>query len=439
MDNFTLKDSGQRRQFATGAVRDRGDLKPRPDLISPHAQMREGMVLARGAEKYAARNWERGIPIGECLASAQRHIEQYKLGQRDEDHLAQARTNLGFALHFEEEIAAGRMDPAINDMPRYEQTAPLNRRLPFAERIEPADHSPICGCDDCTAVRTAKPGEAICVQDVKHVAEHHPFRCDNFGCVNGSCPECQAARRLSEHVAECPGTCPVCGKQLIGKPPGCPGHGFYAKIAGHESGLAKRVADGELLSDRENDQLQAATKLGPEKPWEGLKPDPAVQPGLAGPTIGTLTLNALLPKDVIRILARSEKPVIYISGPMRGIRFYNFAAFDAARDFVREHGGEPISPADVDRAFSLDPFTWDDAKIRQADEQDWSGTTSDDPEHLRSIVLRDTAVIASLRPERGDFVLTLPGWENSTGAQAEVRLADWLGLPVQHVEAWPND
>ena len=40
-----LHDSGERREFASGAVRDRGGRKPRPDLISPHAQMREGMIM----------------------------------------------------------------------------------------------------------------------------------------------------------------------------------------------------------------------------------------------------------------------------------------------------------------------------------------------------------------------------------------------------------
>lgn len=115
----TLHDSGERRTFKSGAVRDRGDLKPRPDLISPHAQMREGMIMTLGGIKYELRNWERGLPISECLASAQRHIEQYKRGDTDEDHMAQARWNLGVILHFEEEIKAGRMDPAIDDMPHY--------------------------------------------------------------------------------------------------------------------------------------------------------------------------------------------------------------------------------------------------------------------------------------------------------------------------------
>src|ERR1035437_408993 len=96
-----MKDSGERRTFETGAVRDRDDKKPRPDLISPHANMREGAWLALGAKKYEVRNWESGMPISECVASLCRHLESYKLGLADEDHMAAIRTNAGFILHYE--------------------------------------------------------------------------------------------------------------------------------------------------------------------------------------------------------------------------------------------------------------------------------------------------------------------------------------------------
>ncbi len=118
-DEPKMEDSGERREFKSGAVRDRGGFKPRPDLISPHANLREGAWLAKGAEKYGVRNYEKGIPISECLASLNRHLEAYKLGSQEEDHMAAIRTNAGFILHYEEEIKAGRMDPAIDDMPKY--------------------------------------------------------------------------------------------------------------------------------------------------------------------------------------------------------------------------------------------------------------------------------------------------------------------------------
>ncbi len=124
-----MHDSGERRQFETGAVRDRGADKPRPDLISPHANLREGAWLAKGAEKYSPRNWEKGMPISECVASLVRHIEAYKLGRTDEDHMAAIRTNAGFILHYEEEIKAGRLPATLDDMPHYATPQPGDRRV----------------------------------------------------------------------------------------------------------------------------------------------------------------------------------------------------------------------------------------------------------------------------------------------------------------------
>ncbi|KKK91602.1 hypothetical protein LCGC14_2711320 [marine sediment metagenome] len=129
MDEPKMEDSGERRTFSTGAVRDRGGFKPRPDLISPHANLREGAWLAKGAEKYGVRNYEKGIPISECVASLVRHIESYKLGDQSEDHAAAIRTNAGFILHYEEEIKAGRMDQAIDDMPHYATPKPGDTRI----------------------------------------------------------------------------------------------------------------------------------------------------------------------------------------------------------------------------------------------------------------------------------------------------------------------
>jgi nucleoside 2-deoxyribosyltransferase len=119
MQESTMRDSGERRKFETGAVRDRGDFKPRPDLISPHANLREGAWLERGARKYSIDNWTKGMPIRECVASLARHLEAYKLGLCDEDHMAAIRTNAGFILHYEEEIKAGRLPASLDDMPRY--------------------------------------------------------------------------------------------------------------------------------------------------------------------------------------------------------------------------------------------------------------------------------------------------------------------------------
>jgi hypothetical protein len=111
---FAMKDSGERRKFPSGAVRDRAKGKPRPDLISPFMLLRVGRWLAMGAEKYEARNWEKGIPLSDCWASLCRHQAKYAAGEQDEDHLAALIANAMFIMHFQE---TGRTD--LDDMPKY--------------------------------------------------------------------------------------------------------------------------------------------------------------------------------------------------------------------------------------------------------------------------------------------------------------------------------
>jgi len=110
---FILKDSGKREKYDTGAVRDIREDKGRFDLITPFALLRLARVYEKGAIKYSERNWEQGIKISRCLDSAERHINQYKMGMTDEDHLAQAAWNLFSAMHFEEIL------PDMFDLPDY--------------------------------------------------------------------------------------------------------------------------------------------------------------------------------------------------------------------------------------------------------------------------------------------------------------------------------
>jgi nucleoside 2-deoxyribosyltransferase len=73
------------------------------------------------------------MPIRECVASLARHLEAYKLGLTDEDHMAAIRTNAGFILHFEEEIKAGRLPATLDDMPKY--AGREQRAKDFAEKV----------------------------------------------------------------------------------------------------------------------------------------------------------------------------------------------------------------------------------------------------------------------------------------------------------------
>ena len=116
---YELKDSGKRKKFKSSAVRDLQDGKGRYDLISPLALRRLAIIYERGAKKYSARNWEKGMPISTFLSPAIRHTEQNIEGLRDEDHLAQAAWNLFSAMHIEEMIERGLLPKELDDRPNF--------------------------------------------------------------------------------------------------------------------------------------------------------------------------------------------------------------------------------------------------------------------------------------------------------------------------------
>jgi len=114
-----VHDSGKREQFKGGTVRDTAEGKPRPDLASPFAEKRIGEWFRLGAEKYAARNWETGMPISRVWASLRRHVLDWQSGDRSEDHLAAIAWNAEAIMHYEEMIVRGRLPEELADMPDY--------------------------------------------------------------------------------------------------------------------------------------------------------------------------------------------------------------------------------------------------------------------------------------------------------------------------------
>lgn len=112
-----LKDSGQRRQFDTGSVRDIRTGKGRFDLISPIALRRLAVHLENGMTKYGERNWEKGQPLMSYMDSALRHLNVYIEGDRSEDHMAAALWNIHCFIHTEEMINRQLLPGALDDRP----------------------------------------------------------------------------------------------------------------------------------------------------------------------------------------------------------------------------------------------------------------------------------------------------------------------------------
>jgi hypothetical protein len=112
-----LKDSGTRDVYDSGAVRDGQEGKGRMDLLPVRALIEVSKVFEAGAKKYAARNWEKGLPLSRYMDSGLRHAFRWLKGDRDEPHLAMAIWNLLCLLDTQMRIADGLVDPALNDIP----------------------------------------------------------------------------------------------------------------------------------------------------------------------------------------------------------------------------------------------------------------------------------------------------------------------------------
>ncbi len=96
-----IKDSGERTEFSTGAVRDMHTGKGRMDLLPWAAIMEVAKHCENGAVKYGEHNIDRGIPTHSLLDSALRHAAKYLDGWDDEPHLVAAAWNLLWAIEME--------------------------------------------------------------------------------------------------------------------------------------------------------------------------------------------------------------------------------------------------------------------------------------------------------------------------------------------------
>lgn len=94
-----IKDSGNRTEFETGAVRDMKKGVGRMDLLPWYGIMEVSKHCEEGAEKYGEHNVDKGIPLHSLCDSAARHLAKFIAGEIDEDHLRAACWNLLWALN----------------------------------------------------------------------------------------------------------------------------------------------------------------------------------------------------------------------------------------------------------------------------------------------------------------------------------------------------
>ena len=116
-----MHDSRQRKTTETGAQSDPSHANAAMELLSPYSLWQLSTWLGKGAEKYAPRNWEKGIPFSICIGKLMRHLAEYEMGKTDEPHL----DAIGFwwhaLTHYEAMIKLGKLPASLNDLPQYER------------------------------------------------------------------------------------------------------------------------------------------------------------------------------------------------------------------------------------------------------------------------------------------------------------------------------
>ena len=113
----TIKDSGTRTEFETGAVRDGREDKGRFDLLPMLTLFRLAKHYDRGCLKYGDRNWEKGIPLSKYWDSAIRHMLKAMMGFTDESHMTSALWNIACFMETRDRITLGLLPPSLYDIP----------------------------------------------------------------------------------------------------------------------------------------------------------------------------------------------------------------------------------------------------------------------------------------------------------------------------------
>jgi hypothetical protein len=114
---------------------------------------------------------------------------------------------------------------------------------------------------------------------------------------------------------------------------------------------------------------------------------------------------------------------VYVAGPMRGIKSFNYPKFEEATADLRARGYSVVSPAELD-----DETTYE-----------WC-LASPDGQHLDEIPSEDTWGDCLVRDikiviDKVDGVAVLPGWHKSTGARGETFFAYLCQKPIVY---WPD-
>ena len=113
---------------------------------------------------------------------------------------------------------------------------------------------------------------------------------------------------------------------------------------------------------------------------------------------------------------------IYLAGPMRGHKWYNFPMFMFHAARLRAYGYDVVNPAELDLAQGIDPYTMP---------EDFNWESAPPGQFIDDILERDKK--AELTCEG---IAVFGDWLMSSGAYGEVLCARENGLGISGVEYW---
>lgn len=114
-----------------------------------------------------------------------------------------------------------------------------------------------------------------------------------------------------------------------------------------------------------------------------------------------------------------DKKVVYVAGPMSGIKQFNFPAFDECARRLRERGHEVISPAELDSP-----------EVRTLAIESDDGSPDLRLPSWGDMLARDVAIVA----DRCTALALLPGWSSSRGARLEAYVAILCGHQIYYYD-----
>lgn len=137
-DDFVTKNTVEKDKFVTGYQRNSAKGKGAHDALPFFALTRDAALYERGAAEHGLNNWLKGAPFTRTLQSSIRHLFQYMMGDRSEDHLAACRWGCAAVMTYEELIKRGELPASLDDLPKYGKSVPAVGRSPYTNGEEDA-------------------------------------------------------------------------------------------------------------------------------------------------------------------------------------------------------------------------------------------------------------------------------------------------------------